>query len=100
MKNILQTSVIVKQVLEAVPDTRNSDDLLYIAVCGRINKEALTKPFCQVMAMRNELGLPPFESVRRTRQKIQEKHPELAGCTEVEAHRVLNEEIVREYARG
>ena len=100
MHNIKQTSAIVKQILKAVPETRNSDDLLYIQVCSRMNDKALTMPFCQVLGMRKQLGLPPFESVRRTRQKIQSTHPELAGADEVEGKRKLNEEIVKEYAKG
>lgn len=100
MDNIRNTAMVVKQILKAVPDTRNSDDLLYIQVCSRMNEKALTMPFCQVLGMRKKLGLPPFESVRRARQKIQATHPELAGRTEVEGRRKFNEEIVKEYARG
>ena len=100
MRNIHQTTMTVLQVLKAVPEARNSDDLLYIQVCSRMNPEALTMPFCQVLARRKELGLPVFESVRRSRQKLQKKHPELAGCEEVEEQRKANEEIVREYARS
>lgn len=100
MEQIRHTSMIVEQILKNVPETRNSDDLLYIQVCSRMNHEALTMPFCQVLGMRKQLGIPPFESVRRARQKIQSTHPELAGRTEVEGRRKFNEEIVRNYARG
>lgn len=99
MKNIMRTSDIVKQVLEEAPETRNSDDLLYVEVCKRISRVATVMPFNEVMGHRKEYGLPPFESVRRTRQKIQQHYPELAGCAEVEAQRVVNEDIVRNYAR-
>lgn len=37
---------------------------------------------------------------RRTRQKLQQHHPELCGCDEVEAYRVVNEERFKNYARG
>ena len=57
-------------------------------------------PFCQVMAHRKELGLPVFESVRRSRQKVQAAHPELAACDEVAAFRDENEQKYRAYARG
>ena len=40
------------------------------------------------------------ETVRRTRQKIQAAHPELAGIENVEAMRELREETFRNYARG
>lgn len=45
------------------------------------------------------LNLPPFESVRRARQKIQRAHPELRSTPEVEEQKILNEEIVRDYAK-
>lgn len=93
------TSDIVKDVLENIPETRNSDDRLYQFVCALINVDALKKPFVEVMANRKELGLPAFETVRRTRQKIQELHPELAGCDKVEGYRKLNEEAFKEYAK-
>ena len=50
--------------------------------------------------MRKELGLPCYESVRRTRQKLQAAYPELCGSDEVEAQRVINEGIVHDYARS
>lgn len=100
MKNIRKTSKLVMRVLQEIPDTRNSDDLLYLEVCRKIDPKAALLPFWYVLASRNSYGFPPYESVRRTRQKIQQDHPELAGTDIVEGHRVLNEEIVREYARG
>ena len=53
-----------------------------------------------VMSNRKVFGLPAFESVRRTRQKLQAAHPELAGDSNVEAQRMLNEGVFKEYARG
>jgi len=49
---------------------------------------------------RKAYGLPPFESVRRSRQKAQEKNPALAALPEVEAVRIAEEEKFREFARG
>jgi hypothetical protein len=100
MKGLKQITSVVKEVLEEKPDTRNSDDLLYINVCRRMSPMALRQPFEMVFLQRNTLGVPKYESVRRSRQKIQEHHPELCGTDEVEGQRVLNEERVREYARS
>jgi hypothetical protein len=100
VKNIRRTSDIVKDILENCPDARNSDDLLYINVCKKLSPMVCTQPFQTVLLMRNELGIPPFESVRRTRQKLQAAYPELCGSDEVEAQRVANEEIVKNYARS
>lgn len=99
MKDIKKTSDIVKEILEKIPKTRNSDDELYFEVCKKINPQAMSKPFYMVVLHRKEHALPPFESVRRTRQKLQAAYPELCGSDEVEAQRIVNEGIVRDYAR-
>ena len=87
MKRIKGTSKIVEQVLIEVPATRNSDDLLYLKVCERINPMVLAIGFEEVLRNRNKYGLPPFESVRRTRQKLSSQYPELCGTDAVEAQR-------------
>lgn len=99
MKAIKRTSDLVKEILEQVPDTRNSDMLLYYMVCYKKNITTLGQPFGYVIMNLKSLKLPPFESVRRSRQKIQSIYPELAGSDEVEAQRMVNEQIVFDYAR-
>jgi hypothetical protein len=99
VKNIKRTSDIVKDILENCPDARNSDDLLYINVCKKLSPMVCHQPLEMVFLMRKEFGLPCYESVRRTRQKLQAAYPELCGSDEVEAQRVVNEGIVRDYAR-
>jgi hypothetical protein len=98
-KELRTTTDLVKHILETVPATRNSDTLLYYRVCDAIDSKSLGLSFGYVLLSMNELKLPGFETVRRSRQKIQQAHPELAG-KEVEGHRMINEEIFREYARG
>lgn len=99
MKHIKKTAALVKEVLEQCPETRSSDDLLYMMVCTRINNIAVNLPFAKVMSRREELHLPPYESVRRNRQKFQELHPELRATDVVSGHRAVNEEIVKEYVK-
>lgn len=99
MKQIKQTQEIVKAVLQDIPETRNSDDELYFHVCKRINPDALLKPFYMVVLHRKEHSLPPFESVRRSRQKIQNEYPELASDRDVRKYRDGLETEVRHYAR-
>lgn len=99
MKQIKKTSDLVKEILEEVPEARNSDMYLYYMVCLKINTKVLGFPFSQVILNLKAFNLPPFESVRRSRQKIQQYYPELAGTDEVEATRIINEGIVRNYAR-
>lgn len=99
-KELKTTSEIVQLILEQNPYARNSDDYLYLKVCERINNISINLPFKQVLSKRKEYGLPAFESARRARQKLQAKNPELAGDADVEAQRMMNEEIFREYARN
>lgn len=91
---------IVKVILQENPFARDCDEYLYYKVCEKINPECTQLPFWQVVLGRKKLGLPAFETVRRTRQKLQATYPELAGDKNVEAQRMLNEEDFREYARG
>ena len=99
-KELQTTTELVKDILENNPDARNSDDYLYYKVCERINAIYLNLPFWKVIMNRKKYGFPAFESVRRTRQKLQATHPEFAGDGNVEAGRMLNEEVFRDYARG
>lgn len=104
MNEIKHTSKLVKKALINHPQARNSDNYLYYVICHdllaeiglNIDKLSLTN----ALLHRKVYGLPPFETVRRSRQKIQEECPELCGTDEVEEARSYNEEIVRDYARG
>ena len=77
MDKLKNTTKIVKEILQAYPDTRNSDNLLYIKVCEILNSAALNKPFWIVLANLKDWDLPGFETVRRARQKLQATYPEL-----------------------
>lgn len=96
---IKTTQDIVKDVLESDIASRNSDDYLIYAVCKRINPMCLGMSFETVIKHRKDLGLPVFETIRRTGQKLRASNPELAGNDDVEAQRLLNEETFRNYAR-
>ena len=100
MKNIRKTSDLVKKVLQTIPQTRNSKEYLVKCVYESINKDSVNLPFWEVMARRNDLGLPPYGSVTRCMRKLQRAYPELGPCDEVAGWRAVNEEIVRDYARS
>ena len=99
MKNQLyKTKKLVKQVLEENERTRNSDNELYVEICNRINPYVLAVPFAEVVGNLEDYGLPPFESVRRTRQKLQAERPDLRPCDEVALFRAENETAYKEFA--
>lgn len=93
------TTELVKEVLKDNVLARSSDDYLYYKVCEKINGMYTVLPFWKVILNRKKYGFPEFESVRRSRQKIQAAHPELAGSKEAEAGRVVNEAVFKDYAR-
>lgn len=104
MDNLTKLSELVHDILVKNEKARNSDTYLYYIVCNeklRSNGHDISKiTLADSLLRRDELGLPLFESVRRTRQKIQHDNPELAGSREVEAYRAENEKAYRQYARS
>ena len=102
-KSLKTTKAIVKSILEENQRARNSDTYLYLKVIQRFDKEYDTD-VCNMSIVDFLTGLcdipiPPFETVRRTRQKVQEECPHLAACADVSLLRELNEEAFREFAR-
>ena len=98
-KELKTTTELVKHILETVPETRNSDTLLYYRVCDAVDSQSLGLSFGYVLLSMNNLKLPGFETVRRSRQKIQQQYPELSG-DKVKEKRKENEQIFKEYALG
>ena len=100
MKNLQNIKAAVKTILEEEPQTRNSDSLLYLHVLKKVGDDLLTMPVRDFLANMGESEAPPFESVRRTRQKVQAECPWLAACPKVGEYRAENEQAYREFARG
>lgn len=99
-KELKTTSDIVKRLLIDDPKTRDSDNYLYCQVVRIKHADALLLPFWEVMERMNEFDLPCFETVRRARQNIQMKNPDLKASEMVQSLRSINEEIYKEYARS
>lgn len=104
MYDLKNTTALVKSILENDKQCRNSDSFLYFKVLEIIGKQkgidinAMSVPY--FLLNMSGTAFPPFESVRRTRQKLQEHHPELAASDAVADFRAVNEDGFREYARG
>ena len=104
MYDLKNTKALVKSILEKDKQCRNSDSFLYLKVLSIIGKqkgidiESMSVPYF-LMNMQGT-AFPPFESVRRTRQKIQQHHPELSACKAVEGFRTDAEREYRAYARS
>lgn len=104
MCNILRTSELVKDILEKDKQSRNSDSFLYLKVLSVIGErkgiDINSMSITTFLLHLHEYGFPAFETVRRTRQKLQATYPELAACERVEGFRAGLENEFREFARG
>lgn len=71
--------LIVEDLLKEVPCTRDDDNKLYVWVISKMNPEAMNMPFGKTFFYASENGLPSYETIRRTRQKLQHDKPSLRG---------------------
>lgn len=104
MDNLKNNRALVKRILEENPITRNSDSLLELEVLKALAKGRGTDlkliSVETFMKNRNNWKFPKSETIRRNRQLIQAKYPELAASDPIDAHRLANEERVRDYVRN
>ncbi len=104
MKDLKSTKALVQAILERDQRARNSDYFLYFLVIKTIaEKHQISLKQISVIDFLLNMErsvFPPFESVRRSRQKVQEKCPHLAASATVEEFRAENEEVFRDFARG
>ena len=101
---LMTTKDIVMSILKQDKRARNSDSYLYLKVLDAVDVKKKMGihgiPLGQFLLHRADWGFPPFETVRRARQLIQRKFPELDACDEVQGFRDENETVHREFARG
>ena len=104
MRDLKTVSALVKQILEKNVEARNSDNILYLEVLRYYSSEKsidlhhLSVP--DFLMKLEQKGFPAFETVRRSRQKVQATYPELAATGAVGAFRARNEKGYREFARS
>lgn len=103
MDNLKTTKEIVKRILEEEPFCRNSDCFLELEVlkvyAKRLGIDLGSMTVDTLFKHRNEWGFPKSESIRRTRQLVQARHPELAASDPIDAYRLVNEERVKSFVR-
>ena len=102
--NLKDTTALVKSILEQDEQCRNSDSFLYLKVLSVLANhkgfmlDTMTVPYFLTNLHGTEF--PPFESVRRARQKVQERNPHLAACEQVSKFRADNELEYRAYSQS
>lgn len=96
-----QLKGFVEYLLREYPALRANDDMLYLEVLrkvhpswnsGRITTNIENMPIGEFFSERRNMKLPSFESVRRSRAKIMEEHPELKPCEKVQKGREIQRE--------
>jgi hypothetical protein len=98
------TTELVKYILTTDPKTRNSDSFLYLKVLTEIGRqrgidiEKMSIPY--FLLNLHGTAVPCFETVRRTRQKLQQHYPYLASSEPVKGFRTANEAEYRAFARS
>ncbi len=98
MNRCVKVEPKVKEILETIPETRADDFLLIYEVYRLILPDIDNYSFSEVMLHHRELGLPYFETIRRSRPKLQNKYPELRPSIDVQIAREELEEEYRDYA--
>lgn len=101
--NLMRTQKRVKEALLNHKEARNSDNVLYVYVISDIAQERgvdLKKVSAiDLLTHMKEYGFPPFETVRRARQKLQEHNEELRADHDVDAMRYVLEKEYLDYVR-
>ena len=104
LENLKTVSALVKNILEQDNEARNTDNHLYLKVLEHysglhgIDIRAMTVPVFLKELDRH--SFPGFETVRRSRQKVQATYPELAPSEVVGKRRAKNEVVYREFAES
>ena len=98
MSRCAKVEPLVKEVLEEIPETRADDFLLVLEVYRRLEPEVTDLNFEEVMRNHHAYRLPYFESIRRSRPKLQNKYPNLLPPQEVQEARMEEEAEFRAYA--
>lgn len=104
MKSLHTTQDLVEEILEQNETARSSDNYLMYLVFKTIglqkgvNIDNISMP--TFLLNMQQYGMPSFETVRRTRQKIQQRRDDLRPAGKVAEHRADNEDIYYRYAGG
>lgn len=98
MNRLYKVESIVKEVLQEYEETRSDDFELITYVYDKINPNIKYYKFNEVMLGHKELNIPYFETIRRTRQKLQAKYEELRPSKDIQIARINKESDYINYA--
>lgn len=102
MENLKTVSALVKTILEQDTRARNTDNHLYLKVLehysGQRGVDVCSMTVPVFLKELDHHSFPGFETVRRSRQKIQASYPELAPTESVGRNRSKNESAYKNFA--
>ena len=84
--NIVETRV--KELLEQIPETRNSDELLYVTYIETYHYANLTK---DTFINYKQYNLPSFKTVERIRRNLQDNEKHIEADKETQENRQYSE---------
>ena len=102
LENLKSVSALVKNILENDHKARNTDNHLYLKVLEHysglrgIDIHAMTVPV--FLKELDKHSFPGFETVCRSRQKVQATYPDLAPTESVGRKRSKNEMVYKDFA--
>ena len=99
MENLKTLEGKVRDILKNYQDARDDDMVLYLVLCNEYLENAGKISLAEIMAKHKSFGLPGFESVSRTRRRLQARYPELLGSLSVQARRSAGEKAYRRYSK-
>ena len=99
MNDLKAVSAIVKTILTQEQQARDDDNVLYLMVLQHVsNRNSIDLKSMTVPVFLLKMKEYGFETVRRSRQKVQADNPELAGSEAVRRKRAKKETVYREFA--
>ena len=90
----------VTYLLEQYPRLRDDDFLLIGAVYHQFYGVEYGDSFLDVMKLHKERHLPSFESIRRTRQKVQEERLDLCSSKAKQREKQISFNNYYDFAKG
>lgn len=96
MSEIRRISNMVEQILKDVPETRDDDFKLISCLVTRYYPSASNVSLAEMG--NSGIYIPSFESIRRSRQKLQVENEDLRGTIPCRQRRKLKEDEYKEYA--
>ena len=83
-KKTISVKEVITQILATKKYTRDSDELLYYHVCSYFNPSIKNMTVKDFFTNRTYMGVPTYETVRRTRAKLQRDNETLKGINSIE----------------